>query len=165
MQNISFSSKDDLKLFFRDKRFQKILIICGKFSFKNSGAEKIIKEVLKNKETSIFYKKLSFPEFSELIQIIEIIKEQTPDLIIAIGGGSVIDYAKISNVLVNSQNIKSKIINSSFKIKKKYAYLAAIPTTAGSGAEVTSNAVIYVDGIKYSIESKELKPDIFFFNS
>ena len=61
MQDILFSTKDDLKLFFQDKKFQKILIICGKFSLKASGAEKIIKEVLKNKETSIFYKKLSFP--------------------------------------------------------------------------------------------------------
>ena len=162
MQDISFSTKDDLKLFFQDKKFQKILIICGKFSYKDSGAEKIIREVLKNKEISIFYKESSFPEFEELIQVIEIIKKNSPDLIIAIGGGSVIDYAKISNVLVNCENIRSKIINSSYKIKKKFAYLVAIPTTAGSGAEVTSNAVIYIDGIKYSVEAKELRPDNFF---
>ena len=31
MQDILFSTKDDLKLFFQDKKFQKILIICGKF--------------------------------------------------------------------------------------------------------------------------------------
>ena len=37
-----------------------------------------------------------------------------------------------------------------------------IPTTAGSGAEVTSNAVIYVDNIKHSFESELLIPDIFF---
>ena len=37
-----------------------------------------------------------------------------------------------------------------------------IPTTAGSGAEVTSNAVIYVKGIKYSFESELLVPDNYF---
>ena len=47
-------------------------------------------------------------------------------------------------------------------MKKKYTKIAVIPTTAGSGAEVTSNAVIYVDGIKHSFESELLIPDNFF---
>ena len=54
------------------------------------------------------------------------------------------------------------IINYSYPFKKKYTKLAVIPTTAGSGAEVTSNAVIYVDNIKYSLESDLLIPDYFF---
>ena len=45
---------------------------------------------------------------------------------------------------------------------KKRSKLTVIPTTAGSGAEVTSNAVIYVDGIKHSFESEILLPDNFF---
>ena len=53
------------------------------------------------------------------------------------------------------------IINYSYPYKK-YTKLAVAPTTAGSGAEVTSNAVIYVDGIKHSFESKLLIPDYFF---
>ena len=162
MKNLSFSSKEDLKIFFQDKKFRNILIISGNNSFKNSGAEKIISEVLKNKKVFIYNKKSFFTEFIELIEIIKIIKKYSPDLIVAIGGGSVIDYAKISNVLVDCEDIKLKIINSNYEIKKKFANLVAIPTTAGSGAEVTSNAVIYIDGIKYSIESKELRPDNFF---
>ena len=47
-------------------------------------------------------------------------------------------------------------------LKKKYTKLVVIPTTAGSGAEVTSNAVIYVKGIKHSFESELLIPDYFF---
>ena len=162
MQNLSFSSTDELKIFFQEKKFKKILIICGKNSFKKSGAEKIIDEISKSKKIIIYYKTTFFTEFIELTQIIQAIKKYSPDLIVAIGGGSVIDYAKISNVLIDCEDIKSKIINSNYQIKKKFAYLIAIPTTAGSGAEVTSNAVIYIDGIKYSVEAKELKPDKFF---
>ena len=54
------------------------------------------------------------------------------------------------------------IENYSYPFKKKYTELAVIPTTAGSGAEVTSNAVIYVNGIKHSFESELLIPDNFF---
>ena len=162
MQNLSFSSTDELKIFFQEKKFKKILIICGRNSFKKSGAEKIIDEISQSKKIIIYYKKTLFTEFIELTQIIQAIKKYSPDLIVAIGGGSVIDYAKISNVLIDCEDIKSKIINSNYQIKKKFAHLVAIPTTAGSGAEVTSNAVIYIDGIKYSVEAKELKPDKFF---
>ena len=72
-----------------------------------------------------------------------------------------IDYAKIANVLTDSNDIGNEIIRSNYNIKK-IAKLIAVPTTAGSGAEVTSNAVIYVDKIKYSVESEKLKPDLFF---
>ena len=59
-------------------------------------------------------------------------------------------------------DLKDLIINYSYPFKRKYTQLAVIPTTAGSGAEVTSNAVIYVDGIKHSFESQLLIPDNFF---
>ena len=55
-----------------------------------------------------------------------------------------------------------ELINSNYNAKKKFAELVAIPTTAGSGAEVTPNAVIYIDKIKYSVEGEQLKPDHFF---
>ena len=83
-------------------------------------------------------------------------------MILAIGGGSVIDYSKISNVIDQNEKLKYMIQNYSYPYKKKFSKLAVIPTTAGSGAEVTSNAVIYVDGVKYSFESELLVPDNFF---
>ena len=47
-------------------------------------------------------------------------------------------------------------------ITKKFTKVIAIPTTAGSGAEVTSNAVLYIDKVKYSIEGKDIIPDYAF---
>ena len=51
-------------------------------------------------------------------------------------------------------NIEDEIINTKYKLNKKFSKLVAIPTTAGSGAEVTSNAVIYIKNIKYSVEGE-----------
>ena len=81
---------------------------------------------------------------------------------VAVGGGSVLDYAKIANVIESTENLSTKIINSNYCIRKKLTKLVAIPTTAGSGAEATTNAVIYINKIKYSVEGNMIKPDYFF---
>jgi alcohol dehydrogenase class IV len=156
------SSTEDIKKFINDNSFKKIFVLCGKKSFVTSGAKIFFKELLNKKETKLFYKNSELPILEELIDIINAIKSFKPDLILAVGGGAVIDYAKIANVVEVRDDLADLIVNYSYPFKKKYTKLAVIPTTAGSGAEVTSNAVIYVDGIKHSFESEILLPDNFF---
>ena len=71
-------------------------------------------------------------------------------MIIAVGGGSVLDYAKLANIL-ESEDLVNKIKKNKLLSFKKKAKLLAIPTTAGSGSEVTSSGVVYIGKIKYSI--------------
>ena len=156
------NSIEDIKKYINDKSFKKIFILCGKNLSLLLEQEKIIKNFTDKKETKIFYKNSEFPIYEELIKIILDIKNFKPDLILAIGGGAVIDYAKISNLVEVRDDLKDLIVNYAYPFKKKFTKLAVIPTTAGSGAEVTSNAVIYVDGIKHSFESELLLPDNFF---
>jgi alcohol dehydrogenase class IV len=156
------NSAEDIKKFINDKSFKKIFVLCGKKSFVTSGAENLFKKIIIDKEIKFFYKKSELPILEELIEIINNIKNFKPDLILAVGGGAVIDYAKIANVVDVREDLADLIVNYSYPFKKKYTKLTVIPTTAGSGAEVTSNAVIYVDGIKHSFESELLIPDNFF---
>jgi alcohol dehydrogenase class IV len=156
------NSTEDIRKFIDDKSFKKIFILCGKKSFVTSGAEVLFKKIITKKQIKLFYKNSELPILEELIEIIKKIKDFKPDLILAVGGGAVIDYAKIANVIDLRPDLVSLIINYSYPFKQKYTKLAVIPTTAGSGAEVTSNAVIYVDGIKHSFESELLIPDNFF---
>ena len=156
------SAVTDFKSFLSDNVFNKIFIICGENSFIGSGADKLINDQLKNKKTKFYFKKSPYPEILELKKIISEINLFSPDLIIAIVGGSAMDYAKIANTLSNSTNIEDEIISTKYKLNKKFSKLVAIPTTAGSGAEVTSNAVIYINNIKYSVEGDLIKPDFFF---
>ena len=155
------SSIEDVLKFINDKSFKKIFVLCGKKSFVNSGAENLLKKI-KNSEIKLSYKKSEIPILEELIEIINEIRNFKPDLFLAIGGGAVIDYAKIVNVVDIREDLAELIVNYKYPFNKKYTKLAVIPTTAGSGAEVTSNAVIYVDGIKHSFESELLLPDHFF---
>ena len=156
------NSTEDIKKFINDKSFKKIFVLCGKKSFVTSGAEVLFKKIITDKEIRFFYKKSELPILEELIEIINYVKSFEPDLILAIGGGAVIDYAKIANVVDVRPDLANLITNYSYPFKAKYTKLAVIPTTAGSGAEVTSNAVIYVKDIKHSFESELLIPDNFF---
>ena len=162
MDSFSYPSTKELSTFLKSEKNKKILVLCGENSFKKSGAKKMFDNLISNQTIKYYFKKNFYPDLKELKEIIYFLKEFSPEIIVAIGGGSVLDYAKMANVLIDNKSLDKEIINSNYKLNKKSAKLITIPTTAGSGAEVTSNAVIYVDKVKFSIESDELKPDLFF---
>ena len=162
MQNeIKTSTKKDLEKFIENSSFKKIFLLAGSTSYVESGLKDFF-SIFNKKNIKIFFKEKNIPEYEELITITNEINKFNPDLVIAAGGGSVLDYAKIANVLYVSNSLKNDISNSEYKLIKPNRKLLAIPTTAGSGAEVTSNAVIYLNNIKYSIEGNLVKPDFYF---
>lgn len=156
------NSLADIEKFTNDKNFKKIFILSGKKSFVTSGAENFFKKIIKDKDIKFFYKESEIPVLDELIKIIKEIRSFKPDLLLAVGGGTVIDYAKIANVIDLRDDLAELIVSYSYPFKKKYTNLVVIPTTAGSGAEITSNAVIYVNKIKHSFESELLIPNQYF---
>ena len=95
-----------------------------------------------------------------------------PDLIIAVGGGSAMDAAKIMWVLYEHPDVDFQDMAMRFvDIRKRVygfpkmgekAYFVAIPTTAGTGSEVTPFAVITDEksGVKYPLSDYELLPDM-----
>lgn len=158
----SFSDLKIVKKFFLEKNFKKTLIITGKNSYFKSNANKLLNNILPNNLKKFYYfKKNYYPDLIELHQIIKKVNSIKPDIILAVGGGCVIDYAKLANVFFNIKNISYKVKNSRFDFNKKFCELIAIPTTAGSGAEVTPFAVLYINKVKYSVENKLIKPDEF----
>ena len=157
------SKIQDIRYYFKSKKNLRIAIISGEKSFKKINGKNFIKKILpKNNILSFFYKKNSFPEIKELKKIIFHLQKFKPQLVIAIGGGSVLDYAKLAVLDDLKTDLPAKIKSGKYNLKKKISKLIAIPTTAGSGAEVTSSAVIYINDIKYSVEGENLKPDNFF---
>ena len=162
MTNINFSVTSDLENLISQTKFERIFFLCGKKSYFLSGAYKTFKKILNKKETKFYFKSSPFPEIVELKKIIISLKKFSPDLIIAVGGGTVIDYAKIANFIDIEKNLEKKIINNSYTLKHKLAKLIAIPTTAGTGSEVGRSSVITIKetGKKTIFFHPGLMPDI-----
>ena len=95
-----------------------------------------------------------------------------PDVIISVGGGSPMDAAKIMWVLYEHPEVKFEDLAMRFMDIRKRVYtfpkmgekamMVAVPTSAGTGSEVTPFAVITDEktGIKYPLADYELTPDI-----
>jgi alcohol dehydrogenase class IV len=77
------------------------------------------------------------------------------DLIIAVGGGTIIDIAKIISIAYSNGCEKVEEILSDKTLGNRLD-LIFIPTTAGTGSEATSFAVVYQDKVKISIDHKSL---------
>lgn len=89
------------------------------------------------------------------------------DSIIAIGGGSVLDTAKGVNILVSAGGYNLMKYAGSGKVKSKLKPLIAVPTTSGTGSEMTLAAVIadHENSVKLGFVSYNLLPDIALLDS
>ena len=102
----------------------------------------------------------------------ELMKKFKPDVIVALGGGSPIDAAKIMWVLYEHPEADFQDLAMRFMDIRKRVYsfprmgdkamFVAVPTTAGTGSEVTPFAVITDErtGMKYPLADYELMPDV-----
>ena len=140
---------------------KKVLLLTGKGSYESSGSKNLIDSILKKYDVFRFYEFSINPKYNDVLKGVKLIHKIKPDLIISIGGGSVIDMGKQINILSNNNFNKNSIINKK-PLKKPDVPLIAIPTTSGTGSESTSFSVIYIDGIKFSIENKYMLPNYAF---
>ena len=123
----------------KELKIKNALVFTGKKSFEK------IKPVF---EENINFETFYYNDFSTNPKLEEIEKAVNKinysfDTIVAIGGGSVIDFAKVFKYKVSS-----------------LTPLIAIPTTAGTGSEETQFAVYYNNGIKHSLDDETIQPEI-----
>lgn len=110
------------------------------------------------------------PDYEEVKVGIERVRSFKPDVIIALGGGSPLDAAKIMWLMYDFPEVKFEELAMRFMdIRKriytieemrKRTFFVAIPTTSGTGSEVTPFAVITDKGVKYPIADYSITPNM-----
>ena len=158
---IGINSLENIKKIISDIDAKKILLVTGKDSYNKSGSEEKLSQYLDNIIVERFYDFEVNPKVEDVAVGVSLALKKNPDLIIAIGGGTVIDMAKLINILSSQKDHSfiNIIKNSSLIDKKGLSPLVAIPTTSGTGSEATHFAVVYVEKSKYSLAHKFMLPD------
>lgn len=85
----------------------------------------------------------SEPSYMAVQAVVDQFKRSGADLIVACGGGSVMDAAKLASILVTDEYGVKELLDDP-GMAKKCVPIVLIPTTAGTGAEVTPNAIVGV---------------------
>lgn len=100
------------------------------------------------------------PDFNDFKKIRARAKDFKPDGIVGIGGGSVMDMAKIIAAMVDIEQPIESIVENGL-LQSRTTCLVCVPTTSGTGSEVSPNSILidHKDGSKKGIISPFLVPD------
>jgi len=127
---------------------KRALIVTGKNSAKASGALSHVEEILKeyNIDYSIYDRVENNPSLENVAEGGKAAREFKADFIIGIGGGSPLDASKAIAVLAVNDIEPLDLYKNVFE--NKPLPIVAIPTTAGTGSEVTPYSILTRDDIK-----------------
>ncbi len=133
----------ELKIF----HIKRLLLVCDPFFAKNGWAEKV--QILSGAEQFEIFDEISpDPTASLAAKGTAKMNAFAPDTVIALGGGSAMDCAKAMTFFA-----------------QKEARLIAIPTTSGSGSEVTDFSILTHGGVKHPLVDEKICPDVAILDS
>ncbi|MBK9391562.1 MAG: iron-containing alcohol dehydrogenase [Bacteroidetes bacterium] len=145
---------------------RRLIIVTGKGSFLNSQqAERLFTDLKKDGFVWQHFIIPGEPSPEIIDQSVNAINDEKIDLVIGIGGGSVLDAGKaVSAMLYKSDSVKEYLEVTGTKTHPgtKVPYIA-VPTTSGTGSEATKNAVISqtgAAGFKRSLRHDNFVPEI-----
>lgn len=138
---------------------RKVFLVRNGASYELSGARQTLQPILAPYTVTEFYDFETNPKLDDAMRGIELFRSTGSDVVVAIGGGSVIDMAKLINALGAQPEKAEEYIIKKTPLHVLGKPLIAIPTTSGTGTEATCFAVVYIDKTKYSLKHPSVLPD------
>ncbi len=142
-----------------------ILLVADPVAFEQSGASRLLEQVLKSRKADVFSEFAPNPSLEALEDGIQHYHSVQPDVILAVGGGTAIDLAKLIGFCSVQEVDPVDLIKSPLSNPRKGVPVIVAPTTAGTGSEATHFAVVYLEGQKYSVAHSYLLPDFAILDS
>ena len=143
------------------ERAGKVLVFTDK-GIMGAGLISLLLDVLRERqvEYEIFDDLRPEPSYRDVENICKQAEDSQGDLIVAFGGGSVMDAAKLCSILKGSEYLVNDLLANP-GLGKKQIKLAAIPTTCGTGSEATCNAIVAIpeEEVKKGIVNHDMIPD------
>ncbi|NLB83085.1 MAG: iron-containing alcohol dehydrogenase [Synergistaceae bacterium] len=143
---------------------KRVLIVTGP-SVKSAGILDRVLEPIKNEkidyDVNVLQRSTTEPTTDLAETVAKIISDGGFDVVLGLGGGSILDVAKMSSALTNNPG-KTRDYFGRNKVKYKGRPTIMVPTTAGTGSEITKHA-IFLDqenNVKKAVASDALLPDI-----
>ena len=138
-------------------------IISDEPACTRSGAKAILAEQVPSQSTVWFSDFAPNPRLEDVERAVAASRKAIGSAIeelaiIAVGGGTAIDLAKLTAAAVQQPSVLPLWASGHTAIEAPVARLLAIPTTAGTGSEATPIAVVYIHGVKHSLEHASLLP-------
>ncbi len=121
---------------------QRLFIVADPY-FRETDVPEKLKKATKARETELFFDIIPDPTAALAAKGTALVQAFQPDTVIALGGGSAMDCAK------------AMVYFSGLDIR-----LVAIPTTSGSGSEVTDFAILTHDGVKHPLIDEKIQPTL-----
>jgi alcohol dehydrogenase class IV len=136
-------------------------LVTGKASFDASGASGVLRPLMGVTEVRRWCDFAPDPNVDDLWNGLQLINDFGADVIIGIGGGSVMDMAKLLCAFRGSRSAAEleATIRSGRAVDARGVRLMLAPTTSGSGSEATHFAVVYIGADKFSVAGPALRPD------
>ncbi|SMC26037.1 Alcohol dehydrogenase, class IV [Clostridium acidisoli DSM 12555] len=146
----------------KEQHIDKALIIVSKTIMKSGLLETFLEKLKENNIGYELYDNVKpNPTIENIEDCLKVYKDSGCKAIAVIGGGSPIDCGKVVAARAANSNLQVKDLRGLLKVRKPIAPLFAVPTTAGSGSEVTVAAVVTDANTheKYAIADFKLVPD------
>lgn len=145
--------------------YKKAVIVTGGSSMMKTGVIDKVKNYMakEGSEISVFAGIRKNPTKAQVLEGAAFLKEEKPDVVLAVGGGSAIDAAKVMVLFYEYPKLSfENVFLESLEDKKLNTTLIAIPSTSGTASEVTHISVITIEDqeFKMAIKTENIRPDI-----